>query len=142
MRFETKRLIKDLPFMKRDTVWVKCNNTYQMNNGETQHSGNLFSYSSNGIVQLNEIAKDLVDTIWDNEKWFEDADFSEAKWRVEDKIEIYFDNAVDKEKLISIAKIMYMILKENFRATAIDMGHDGAPYLGIFDGENDGGESE
>jgi hypothetical protein len=130
---EKKRLKKDLPGFKVGTVFVKCNNRYEISRGEVIYNGNLFASSSNGIYMTEPKETELINELWNNEKWLEDADFSRAQWNVKDNIiSITFEKDVDPEDLLTVAKIIHKVLSENFKETTEDMGYKGAAFLNIF----------
>jgi hypothetical protein len=70
-----KRLLKDLPFgnLNKDTVLYRVNGSYQLNNGKTYYET---GHSDNGCFVCNSNEKGIIDLIWDNPDWFEDASLS------------------------------------------------------------------
>ena len=69
-----KRLLKDLPFgnLNKGAVLYKVNSSYQMSRGETFYTAG--GSSNNGINVLDNAEKSIVDEIWENPKWFENAE--------------------------------------------------------------------
>jgi len=130
----TKRLLKDLPFLDAGSVLVQCNGTYRIHRGEQLYGGQLFSSSSNGVCDLDKKEKEIVDEIYENPKWFEDATFSKPNWDVGKKrIVLSFDKAVDEDELMVVAKCIYRTLEANWVRTVEAMGHK--EYVGIFSGK-------
>lgn len=68
-----KRLLKDLPFcnLTAGKVLTKANGGYYIDGGELIYSGG--GHSSNGIEALNTVECSIVDLIWEDAKWMEDA---------------------------------------------------------------------
>jgi hypothetical protein len=68
-----KRLLKDLPFdnLKKGDVLCRVNGSYQIELGETFYSSGRSSH--NGVIVLDSLSQEIVDMIWDNNNWFEDA---------------------------------------------------------------------
>lgn len=68
-----KRLLKDLPFgnLEEGTVLYKVNAGYQVSQGETFYSTG--GSSDNGIIQLSKVEKEIIDKIFDDSEWFEEA---------------------------------------------------------------------
>ena len=73
MQEHKRRLLKDLPFgnLKKDSVIVYINNSYRINNGDTYYKEG--GSSSNGISIFDESEENILNAIWDNPEWFEDA---------------------------------------------------------------------
>lgn len=69
-----KRLLKDLPFenLKAGTVIIKRNSGYEIPSFPTYYD--VGGSSSNGTQCIyNGSEKDIINTVWDNEDWFEEA---------------------------------------------------------------------
>jgi len=68
-----KRLLKDLPFgdLKKDTVLHKVNGGYQENRGNTYYEEG--GSSSNGIYVCEKNEQEIIDLIWENPEWFQEA---------------------------------------------------------------------
>lgn len=73
MQTNKRRLLKDLPFanLKKGVVINFINNSYSIHNGDTFYIGG--GSSSNGISMFEKSEEDILDTIWNNSEWFEDA---------------------------------------------------------------------
>lgn len=72
-----KRLLKDLPFsnLKSGNVLTKGNGGYYQERGEMIYSSGGSSHNGWKVLQGSEI--DIIDKIWEDTEWFEDADLSE-----------------------------------------------------------------
>ena len=72
-----RRLLKDLPFgnLKVNTVIYKANRghggNYSISHGETYYKEG--GSSSNGITTFDDSEEAILNAIWDNPEWFEDA---------------------------------------------------------------------
>ena len=107
-----KRLLKDLPFgnLEKGAVLYKVNSGYQISRGETFYSTG--GSSDNGINVLDEAEKNIVDEIWENEKWFEDAVLKELVFIPKtDSITLRFD-PMDIDDVIDLTKGLIHILPE------------------------------
>ena len=105
-----KRLLKDLPFgnLTKGDVLYQVNSSYQISGGQCYYSTG--GSSSNGTQVLDKNEKEIIDTIWDNDNWFEEAtlkhlDFIPKK----DSITIRFDS-MDIEDVESLVKGIIHIL--------------------------------
>lgn len=69
-----KRLLKDLPFedLKKGTVLIKRNGSYEIPTFETYYDTGGSS-SGGTYVFENSSEQEIIDTIWDNPEWFEEA---------------------------------------------------------------------
>lgn len=70
-----KRLLKDLPFgrLSKNTVLYKVNGSYQVSGGKTYYE-NSSSDNATYICEPNE--REIIDLIWENPDWFEEATLS------------------------------------------------------------------
>jgi accessory colonization factor AcfC len=77
MENNKRRLLKDLPFgeLKKGRVLYKGGRghggNYSISRGNTYYSTG--GSSDNGITVFDKSEESILDTIWDNEEWFEDA---------------------------------------------------------------------
>jgi len=95
---EKKRLLKDLPFdaLKKGDVLTKAVDGYYIDCGRTFYSGG--GDSSNGCNYMTENAAPIIDLIWNDPKWFVQADIKHVDIKAtKDKIIISFD-PVDLEQ--------------------------------------------
>lgn len=69
-----KRLLKDLPFenLKAGTVIIKRNSGYEVPSFPTYYDRGGSSGGSTQCIYVGS-EKDIIDTVWDNEAWFEEA---------------------------------------------------------------------
>ncbi len=68
-----KRLLKDLPFgnLTKGTVLDEVNDSYQIESFPNYYSGLLSSENAMQVLEKSE--REIVDEIWENEEWFEEA---------------------------------------------------------------------
>lgn len=90
MKEHKKRLLKDLPFgdLKVGSVLYKVNSGYQISLGETFYEQG--GSSGRGVIVLDNIEKSIINEIWDNGEWFEDAILKHIDF-VPKKFKYYFE---------------------------------------------------
>jgi len=116
MENNKRRLLKDLPFGHLkigDVIWkggrghggqysISNFNTYYETGGD----------SSNGIKCFEKNEEEILNTIWDNEEWFEDADINHIDFICKkDEIVLKF-KPIDKEEIEVLVKGIIHILPE------------------------------
>ena len=105
-----KRLLKDLPFdsLTKGKVLYKENGTYKTSGGKTFYENG--GDSSRSTMVLGESGKDIVDVIWNNEEWFENADLNHIKFIPEtNSITLHFD-PIDLDDVEVLTKGLIHIL--------------------------------
>ena len=114
MKNNKRRLLKDLPFdnLKVGTVVWKGSRghggSYSVSRGETFYESG--GSSSNGIKTFGAVAEKLLDIIWDNGEWFEDADINHITIEINsNNLVLSFDH-IDIEDATSLAKGIAHIL--------------------------------
>jgi hypothetical protein len=109
-----KRLLKDLPFenIKANEVIFKGShghgNAYCISMGTTIYSTG--GDSDNGCKSFDEIESSILDTIWDNPQWFEEAKLSHIKIS-HHKSQIILDfPSQDLDDALEFAKVIQHLL--------------------------------
>jgi hypothetical protein len=105
-----KRLLKDLPFGQLDkgSVLYQVNNSYQISRGETFYSSG--GSSDNGAIVLDEKEKSIIDEIWENPDWFEDAILKEIVFVPKVSSIMLAFEPMDIEDVIDLTKGIIKIL--------------------------------
>lgn len=80
---EKKRLLKEMPFgdLKVGSVLTSVNGGYEINNGQTFYREG--GSSSNGTTCFNGAEEDIITAVWNDKKWFEDADLKHIEIKAE-----------------------------------------------------------
>ncbi len=115
MNINKRRLVKDLPFdgLSVGTVLWKGGRghggNYSVSNIPTFYESG--GSSDNGIHVFDKSVEDILDVIWDNEEWFEDADLTHIEIvPATDSITLRF-KPIDKEEAVELAKGIQHVLK-------------------------------
>lgn len=88
---EKKRLLKDLPFgnLSIGMVLTKGNGGYYIERGYTFYSGGGSSH--NGWEEMSDKETEIINLIWENDKWFQPATLEHIDIKVyPSKIEIIY----------------------------------------------------
>jgi len=105
-----KRLLKDLPFerLTKGTVLVKRNGNYEVGNFETYYETG--GSSSNSTWVYSGAEKEIIDIIWDNSDWFEEASLKHIDIILgKEQITLKFD-PISAETTTALAKGIQRIL--------------------------------
>ena len=108
MKNNKRRLLKDLPFegLKKGVVLWKGGRghggEYSISRGETYYSGG--GSSSNGILTFERPVEEIINLVWDNSEWFEDADLKEVEVIASTTSITLRFKSIDKDEAEELAK--------------------------------------
>ena len=114
MENNKRRLLKDLPFegATKNTVIFKGGRghggNYSVSRGETYYQTG--GSSDRGLTCFTETEESILDVIWDNSEWFENADLNHIDFiPVEEGILLRFKN-IDRDEKEDLIKGLIFIL--------------------------------
>jgi len=109
-----RRLLKDMPFdnLSKGTVVSTglggLYGKYHIEQGNTYYKSG--SSSSRGVTTFDKKVEEIIDLVWDNEEWFEDADLEEIKVIPSNTKIILEFKPIDIEEAENLAKGIMHIL--------------------------------
>jgi hypothetical protein len=122
---ETKRLLKDLPFLKVGAILIRFGSYFK--NAIPGGSEYYFRKSQSRIIT----------DIWENSTWFAAASVPEPSWEVlEDRALIFFTTPLERFVFwddLAVKRLLRKTLEKFYKQVAIEEGWGGFAEAHIFD---------
>ena len=127
-----RRLIKELPFAKVGDILEKMNGGIWIKGGRTYYSSHSTSDNATNILEKNE--EELVNTLWDNDNWFQPLEKYTFYIGSDNKNQVVLKSkeTVDTDTLDTIVKFTQQLLDKELEKYWHSKGHREYPIEEIL----------